>query len=671
MKNYFYNLDIQKELAELKKDLPDNVQLIDKISKIEKMVGIQQEQLITKDDIIVWSYDLKNSESKIHCSGNLHSLLNDTNAEEKFIECINIEDRQRFKKHLKIIRTGGFSEVYYRFINGNDHDSETCRHSLVEKIINNRSYVVDREMKNDDLIKRVKLENNSSLLPKEKKTFPYQKLFESIPIPIVYKDKNRYCIGCNEEMRKIFGLYNIDEYIGLRTDEYGQNFETEVFKTFIEEEQRLQDSGGSVTVDVCLVDKNGIPRHFIVTSVLVELNNDVMFISTAIELTKMLEYKNDYETLNNQFYKIMNIMGEALIYYDANLDVILANRAAQKLYHSSLDGKNLRDIIDHDAVAETIIAELRNRQNSSTIMLSKKKGKEYFEITYYPLYHNHQLGGLVMLIKDITNRVNADRKSFLQQQQLLQADKLSTLGTLVSGVAHEINNPANFISINSSILRKIIVELEPIFDFYYQKKGEFTVANFHSSTIMKTLNMIATGLTEGVDRIDNIVNTLKEYSRDHVIDSHKSININRAIEKGITILRGEINKSTRNLVVDLQDDLPQIDGDILKLEQVLINIIQNACQSLTSMNSLIRIKSYFDIDSDHVVVVVEDEGVGIKKEYLQKIKDPFFTTKRDSGGTGLGLSICVAIVQEHNGLIEIKSSENVGTIIRLSFPIDH
>ncbi|UDQ97042.1 ATP-binding protein [Lentisphaerota bacterium WC36G] len=672
MESYFLNLNMQRKLYELKELFPDNDGILKRISSLDSLLKEQQKELISDENIIVWSYDLKNKLDYVHFGGRIAEVFKLINCDEQYIEYIHRDDRQKFKKFLRKVRAGNFAEVYYRWNYEYDrNNNEELRYSVVRYIDDELSYVIDSEVKNSEKSSIEKFKDNSIIKVSSlnEENFDLATIFEAVPIPISYKDESRRCLGCNDEMKNVYDLFDIKNYLGSTVEDYSVIHDADVLKEFAAEEEKLLKSGGSVMVSISLLDKYGAKRNFSIASTLIKSKNSKMFISTAIDHTKLIASRNNFASLNNQFYKIMNIMGEALIYFDKNLDVILANRVAQKFYKSSLEGKNFAAFIGTKSLLKTIKKELCEQNVSRTLLLSEKRGRKYFDMTFYSLFENRKFDGLVMVIKDITNRVLADKKNYTQQQQLLQADKLSTLGTLVSGVAHEINNPANFISINSSILKKIVFDLEPILNFYYQHNGEFSVANFHCSSIMNTLDIVVNGLQEGVERIDNIVKTLKEYSRDHSVDRHHLVNINNAINKALTIMHSEIHQSTNNFIVDLYEPMPKINADILKIEQVIINLVQNACQALKNFNSLLRITSYHDKVINSVVVVVQDEGLGIKKKYLQKIKDPFFTTKRDAGGTGLGLSICAAIVQEHKGVIEIKSEDGVGTIVRLIFPV--
>jgi len=131
-----------------------------------------------------------------------------------------------------------------------------------------------------------------------------------------------------------------------------------------------------------------------------------------------------------------------------------------------------------------------------------------------------------------------------------------------------------------------------------------------------------------------------------------------------------LRKATRNFSVDYANDLPLFRGNGHRIEQVVVNLILNACQALTSVEQSIVLRTYELADEKMVVLEVTDEGCGLDEETLRRITDPFFTTKRESGGTGLGLSVSDGIVKDHHGRLEFSSQPGEGMVVALLLPID-
>jgi polar amino acid transport system substrate-binding protein len=131
-----------------------------------------------------------------------------------------------------------------------------------------------------------------------------------------------------------------------------------------------------------------------------------------------------------------------------------------------------------------------------------------------------------------------------------------------------------------------------------------------------------------------------------------------------------LKKATDRLTLELSPRIPAIHGNAQRLEQIVVNLVQNACQALTERSQEISISTDYDEERQRVVLEVRDQGEGILPENLAKICDPFFTTKREEGGTGLGLSVTSTIIKDHHGELEFHSDRGSGTTVRVFFPVD-
>ena len=274
---------------------------------------------------------------------------------------------------------------------------------------------------------------------------------------------------------------------------------------------------------------------------------------------------------------------------------------------------------------------------------------------------------LEQLNKEIAERENAEKLANEQQKKLFQAEKMASVGILVSGVAHEINNPNNFILLNSDNLSDVWKDLIPFLDKYAEDHGDFMIAGLMYSKIRDEISMIINGIKEGSERIKKIVQTLKDFAREDPGNLDQVVDIPAVIDDSVTILSSLIKKSTDRFSTKYSENLPKIKGNFQQIEQVVINLISNACHALEHRNKEINISTIFDHNS--VLIVVQDEGKGISPENLKYIMDPFFTTKRDSGGTGLGLSISYNIIKEHGGELIIKSEVGKGTTATIKLPV--
>lgn len=278
------------------------------------------------------------------------------------------------------------------------------------------------------------------------------------------------------------------------------------------------------------------------------------------------------------------------------------------------------------------------------------------------------VAGMVSTIEDITQKVAAENEAQLHLQQLIHADRMISLGILVSGIAHEINNPNTFIMSNAYLFADAWKQSQTILDEYYAENGDFLIGGIAFSHFREKVPTLCDRIIEGSRRIKTIVREMRHYSRDNTDMAFRAVNLNDVFKSARILLSNMIRKSTNHFQVDLEESLPSIRGSFQQMEQVVINIIQNACQALSGAEESIHIQTFFDSRTNRVSLVCKDQGEGIPEKSIDYLTDPFFTTKRDTGGTGLGLSISAKIVSEHKGQISFDSEVGGGTTVTLCFP---
>jgi polar amino acid transport system substrate-binding protein len=245
---------------------------------------------------------------------------------------------------------------------------------------------------------------------------------------------------------------------------------------------------------------------------------------------------------------------------------------------------------------------------------------------------------------------------------------MAALGVLVSGVAHEINNPTNFIMLNTPILRDAWESALPILEEYYRENGEFLLGGMKYSDLRQHMPKLLDGIENGTGRIKQIVANLKTYVRGDTGDLSQRVDVNAVIQSSISLISNVIKNATSHFTLRCDATLPPVRGSFQRLEQVIINLIQNACQALTDKTKGIFISTGLDDSGEHVVIRVHDEGRGIPADDLARIREPFFTTKQESGGLGLGVSISSRIVEEHRGTMRFTSQPGLGTTVEITLP---
>jgi PAS domain S-box-containing protein len=270
--------------------------------------------------------------------------------------------------------------------------------------------------------------------------------------------------------------------------------------------------------------------------------------------------------------------------------------------------------------------------------------------------------------RDSSERKRIEEQAKLHQQQLMQAGKMVALGTLVSSVAHEINNPNNFIMLNAPILKETWGHVLPLLDEYCKENGDFTVGGMRYTEMRGRIPRLLSGISDGSKRIQQIVEDLRDFVRRDASDMNQSVDVNAVLRSATSLLSNMITRSTSHFSVNYAEKLPTVNGNSHRLEQVIINLIQNACQSLPDVRGAISLSTAYDEKTSCIVVKVQDEGVGIPPEVLPHIADPFFTTKSNSGGIGLGLSISSRIIKEHGGILTFTSEPGKGTTAEITLP---
>ena len=245
--------------------------------------------------------------------------------------------------------------------------------------------------------------------------------------------------------------------------------------------------------------------------------------------------------------------------------------------------------------------------------------------------------GRIILVDDITERVSLE-------SQLAQADKLSSIGLLAAGVAHEINTPLAVISSYAQMLSK-------------QLKGD------------QRLGPVLDKITQQSFRAAEIANGLLNFSRTSTTEFRET-NLNQVIRDTLSLLEHQFKTAQVDVDLALVEQLPSISGNPGKLQQVFLNLLLNAKEAMPEGGRL-SVATRFN---GHVEAVITDSGTGIAPEHLKRIYDPFFTTKTtpkpgDRRGTGLGLSVSFGIIQEHAGKIHVESAVGSGTTFHLEFPL--
>jgi PAS domain S-box-containing protein len=330
------------------------------------------------------------------------------------------------------------------------------------------------------------------------------------------------------------------------------------------------------------------------------------------------------------------------------------NRRAGDVYgyaHEELVGTPFVDLCDPED--EELLQELEHMAGSQSVLLAKKRNYRkggrpfYVNISISPARYGDS-DVMIVATTDITESVE-------KETQLIQASKMTTIGQLAAGMAHEINQPLNVIQVCSDLLDKMV-----------QRELAFS---------KEEIETLAQDIRRNVQRASRVIQHVRDFARQSDVGRQK-VNINDPIRDVFKVLGHQLTVHEVDLTLDLCDQLPWILADHNRLEQVFINLVTNAMDAMDEKNEHpewadtgkhLTIRSF--VEGDQVVAAVSDTGIGMTEAVREKLFDPFFTTKKVGKGTGLGVSISYGIVKDYDGRIDIVTQPGQGTTFELRFPI--
>jgi histidine kinase len=473
----------------------------------------------------------------------------------------------------------------------------------------------------------------------------YQDLFERVPCIISLQDKNYRLVKYNREFSEKFdpqpGDYCYQAYKGL--NEKCPNCPVE--KTFQDGASHYSEETGR--------NKDGTFSHWIVrTSPIKNTDGEIVAaMEMSLDITPRKQLEEKLEESEQKYHAIFNNIPNPVFVLDRKtLEIRDCNESITSVY-----GYTKEEVI-HKPFSELFRddengAAAKRLKTASVINQAKhidKKGNDiYVDIWISPSEYSGEKVFLVTT-SDITQRLEAE-------QQLIQAGKMATLGEMATGVAHELNQPLSVIKTASSFFVKKINREEEIV----------------KETLHKMLNKIDTN----VDRASKIINHMRQFARKSDMDLEK-VHVNEILERAFEIFSQQLKVRGIDVVWNVQDNLPKIMADPSRLEQVFINLLINARDAIEekwashageteddSITIMTRLRH------NHVIVEVRDTGIGISDAIVEKLFNPFFTTKEVGKGTGLGLSISYGIVKECGGDIEAGSVNGEGAVFTLTFPV--
>lgn len=272
-----------------------------------------------------------------------------------------------------------------------------------------------------------------------------------------------------------------------------------------------------------------------------------------------------------------------------------------------------------------------------------------------------EINAVTVISKDITERKK-------MEAQVERAHKMEALEVLIAGVAHEINNPINTITLNLPLLQRIFQDFQPIMKEHAEKEPQRKYGGLTYNYLTKKLNRLLSAMEISADRVAKLSTQLKEFSKRSSIKDKKLIKINAAVENTILLIQTLYKETVVTIELDMARDIPLINGDFQSIEQIIMNLILNAIQAIDHDQGKVRIATGFQKNDGRIFISVSDNGRGIDPSIKDRMFDPFVTGRQSEGGTGLGLSVTYNLVAAHDGEITVQSQKGEGTTFTVFFP---
>ncbi len=472
----------------------------------------------------------------------------------------------------------------------------------------------------------------------------YRNLFEQVPCTITVQNKAFELVEFNQEFARRFnpeyGDHCYAAYKGLDT----KCLDCPVEKTFEDGNSHFSEESG--------INKDGTIAHWFVKTAPLrdEKGNVVAAMEMSLDISHRKKLEKKVKISEGKYQAIFkNIPNPVFILDKDHLSIMDCNDSALSVYgydRDELTGKPFEILFPGTQEFERIKNHISDPFHGRIVNLRKNDDHLYANIWIRPAEFMDK-NVLIVTAVDITDAVEAEH-------QLIQAGKMATLGEMATGVAHELNQPLSVIKTASGfIARKIGTDQEI------------------DRAILKTLSE---EIEIHVDRAAKITNHMRLFGRKSVF-KNEDVNINDILKRAFDIFSQQLKLREISVIWKLDQELPRISADAMRLEQVFINLLINARDSIVSKfngstepkNDKKEITLITRFEGSKIWVKIRDTGGGIASAHMNKIFEPFFTTKKAGNGTGLGLSISYGIIKESGGEISVRNNKDGGVTFSLVF----
>ena len=516
-------------------------------------------------------------------------------------------------------------------------------------------------------------------------------LLNNIPDRIYFKDRKSRFVRTNQSLARFFKLKDPDELLGKTDFDF---FTEEHARAAHEDEQQVMHTGEAMVGKVEMETRPDGTVGWSLTTKMPWVNHRGRIVGTfgiSRDITEIKTMEDALAAERNLMRSVIDNVPDRILLKDPQGRYMLNNTAHARFL--GLDnpkdalGKTLGDFLPPEYVTprreedEEILRTGKPMLNSEELMLNSQGAKRWLSTTKVPLYdEGAKLLGIVIISRDITEQKEAQQKvveankSLTEaveelkkaheelrsvQLQLIEAEKMKSIGRLAAGVAHEVKNPLAIINMGVAYLSQQ----------QFPEDGE--------------VPQVLREITDAVQRADAVIKGLLDFSTPKKLDVQEE-DLNAIIEQALLLVRGEIKGNIHNVVKELQPGLPPLKLDRLKIGQAFVNVFTNAIHAMPHGGILtVRTRARqhagvgenigdsrsesFHVGCTLVVAEIDDDGTGIPADKLTKVFDPFFTTKTTGEGTGLGLSVTRSIIDLHGGTIEIHNRPEGGARVTITF----
>lgn len=387
------------------------------------------------------------------------------------------------------------------------------------------------------------------------------------------------------------------------------------------------------------------------------------------DVTERIRSEQQIRESRNALRSVFDGISDPLVMVREDLTVIMLNRASLQF----LGASQYRELIGTSCLeslrerygrgeADLVQAAIAGQEPARFELATRGDAVRYEEVFVYPVEAGGE-GRRTAIIR-VTDRT----RQRLMERELIQSEKLASLGLLISGIVHEINNPNNFISFNMPILRDYIRDILPVLDDHAARKPGYEVQGMPYADFRADMLKLIENVEHGSARINTTVAKLREFSRRKDERGARPILPAAVVEKAVSLCRTQIRKTVKTFEVQVQPDLPEMVTDPDAVEQTLINLLINAAQAADKPDSRILLSVRQGTSGEGLILEVEDNGCGMDGRTASRLFDPFFTTKEEGLGTGLGLYISKNLIEPVRGSIAVESEIGRGTTFRVVLP---